>query len=105
MITFIAHMRIPQENEAAFKALMEHVCAQVREHEPGVAYYAYAKSADEPGLYVVTEVYRDAAAHASHMQTAWVRDSLPKAAGLMDGKPVIRQYVSPGTQPTQRLTS
>ena len=83
---------------------MEHVCAMTRENEPGVAYYAYAKGVDEADTYVVVEVYRDAAAQAAHMQTPWVTQSLPKSAALIEGKPDIRQYVSPGAEPvTQRM--
>jgi quinol monooxygenase YgiN len=99
MITFIAHVRVNAENAAAFEALMADVCAKVHEHEPGVLYYAVAKSAHDPNLYVVIEVYRDAASQSAHMQTAWVQESLPKASRLMEGKPDIKQYVSPGSEP------
>ena len=37
-------------------------CAMTHEHEPGVVYYGFAKSVDEPDTYVVVEVYRDEAA-------------------------------------------
>ena len=40
------------------------MCAMTLEHEPGVAYYDFAKSVDEPDTYVVVEVYRDAGACA-----------------------------------------
>jgi len=105
MITFIAHLRVSPENAGAFEALMDYVCAMVAQNEPGVAYYAYAKSVDEPDTYVVTEVYRDREAHAHHMQTQWVQESLPKSAKLIEGKPEIRQYVTPGSEPAVRQTS
>jgi quinol monooxygenase YgiN len=47
-------------------------------------------------------VYRDTEVHAAHMASAWVRESLPKSAGLIEGKPEIRQYVSPGSEPVRR---
>jgi len=104
MITFIAHLRVPPENAAAFENLMDYVCMKVAENEPGVAYYAYAKSVDEPDTYVVTEVYRDAEAQAAHMQAPWVTESLPKSAALIAGSPDIKQYVSPGSAPVvQRM--
>jgi quinol monooxygenase YgiN len=101
MITFIAHVRVKPENAAAFEALMASVAAQTHAHEPGVAYYEFSTSVADPGLYVVVEVYRDVAAHAAHMASAWVRESLPEAARLMEGKPDIRQYVSQGSEPVR----
>lgn len=104
MITFIAHLRVRPENASAFEALMDEVAARVREHEPGVPYYAWSKSVDEEDTYVVVEVYRDTQVHAAHMASPWVRDSLPVSAGLIDGPPHIRQYVTPGSEPVrQRL--
>jgi len=73
-----------------------------REREPGVAYYDFGKSADEADTYVVVEVYRDQAAHAAHMETRWVKDSVPVSRSLIKGKFDIKQYVSPGTEPAIR---
>jgi quinol monooxygenase YgiN len=102
MITFIAHVTVRPENVPAYEALMTHVRDMTRENEPGVAYYDFGKSADEPDIYFVIEVYRDAAAHASHMETPWVKDSIPESRRLVDGKFDIKQYVSPGTAPVVR---
>jgi quinol monooxygenase YgiN len=99
MITFIVHLRVKPERAAEFEALLADVCAKVREHEPDVAYYAFARSVEDPDAYVVVEVYRDPEARSAHMLAEWVRESLPKAAFLIDGKPDIRQYVSPGSEP------
>lgn len=101
MITMITHMRVRPENVPAFESLMTDVCTQVREHEPGVSWYAFARSVDLPDTYVVVEVYRDAAVHAAHMASGWVRESLPRCARLIEGKFEIRQYVSPGTEPVR----
>ena len=98
MITMIARMRVPAENAAAYEALMTHVTDMTLQHEPGVLYYAWARSADEPGNYVVVEVYRDEHAHAAHMAAEWVRKSIPVAISLVEGKFEINQYVSPGQQ-------
>jgi quinol monooxygenase YgiN len=102
LITFIAHIRVPAANAAAFEAIMTYVAGKSREHEPGVAYYAFARSADEPDTYAVVEVYRDAAAHAAHMQTDWVKESIPRTLLLTEGLPDIKQYVTPGTEPVRR---
>ena len=66
---------------------------------PACPYYAWAKSADEPGTYVVIEVYRDAATHAAHMASPWVTESLPRSIALVDGGFDIQQYVSEGSEP------
>lgn len=104
MITFIAHLRVKPENAAAFETLMTHVAAMTNEHEPGVVYYAFGKSVDEPDTYVVVETYRDVASQAAHMATDWVQESLPRSALLIEGKPDIKQYVSPGTEPVRHRT-
>jgi quinol monooxygenase YgiN len=102
MITFIAHLTVRPENGPAFEALMAHVRDMTRRHEPGVAYYDFGKSVDEPDTYVVIEIYRDAGAHAAHMKTDWVIESIPLSRGLVDGKFNIKQYVSPGVEPAVR---
>lgn len=99
MITFIAHLRVPPENTEAFEELMTHVATMTNEHEPGVVHYAFAKSVDEADTYVVVEVYRDHDAVASHGDTDWVRESVPKSLALIDGLPELKQYVSPNTSP------
>ena len=102
MITFIAHLKVRPENGASFEALMTHVRDLTREREAGVAYYDFAKSVDEPDTYVVIEIYRDADAHAAHMKTGWVTESIPQSRRLIEGKFNIKQYVSPGAEPVVR---
>lgn len=102
MITFIARMRVTPENAPAYEALMNHVAAMTHAHEPGVAYYAWSQSVDEPDVYVVVEVYQDVEVHAAHMASEWVRESLPKSMALIEGKPEIRQSVTPGSEPVRR---
>jgi quinol monooxygenase YgiN len=102
MITFIAHLRVRPDDGPTFEALITHVRDLTRAHEPGVAYYEFGKSVDEPNTYVVIEVYRDAAAHAAHMQAPWVTESIPQSRRLVEGKFDIKQYVSPGAEPAVR---
>jgi len=99
MITMIARMRVRPENAAEYEAVLSHVAAMTLQHEPGVPYYAWAKSAEEPDTYLVVEVYRDAAAHAAHMASPWVTESLPKSIALVDAGFDIQQYVSEGSEP------
>jgi len=102
MITFIAKMRVSPANQPDYEALMDHVREQTRANEPGVLYYDWARSVDEPDTYLVVEVYADPAAHATHMQAPWVRESLPVSVRLVDGGFDIQQFVSPGSEPAVR---
>jgi quinol monooxygenase YgiN len=102
MITFIAHLKVRPENAPVFEALMVHVRDMTRQYEPGVAYYDFGKSVDEPDTYVVIEVYRDASAHTAHMKTDWVTESIPQSCRLVEGKFDIKQYISPGAEPAVR---
>ncbi len=103
MITFITHIGVRPENSVAFEALMSDVRSKVRESEPDVLYYDFARSAKDPGTYVVIEVYRDESAHAAHMDSEWVKSSIPKSVALVErGKFDVKQYVSPGTEPVPR---
>ena len=99
MITMVARMKVSPANAAAYEALMDHVVAMTLANEPGVPYYAWAKSATEPDTYVVIEVYSDAEVHAAHMASPWVVDSLPQSIALVDGGFDIQQYVSGDSQP------
>jgi quinol monooxygenase YgiN len=102
VITFIAHLHVRPDNGPAFEALLTRVRDLTRTHEPGVVYYDFGKSAEQPDVYCVVEVYQDAAAHAAHMRTAWVTESIPLSRALVEGKFDIKQYVSAGTQPVAR---
>jgi quinol monooxygenase YgiN len=99
MITFIVHARVKPENAPAFEALMTHVAAMTHEHEPGVRYYEFAKSVEQPDTYVMVEAYQNRQVHAAHMASRWVIEAIPKSLGLMEGKPDIKQYVSRGCEP------
>lgn len=103
MITLIAHMRVRPENAAAYEALLTGVAEATLRNEPGVRYYAWSRSADDPHAYVVIEVYENAEVHAAHMASPWVRESIPRSLALVDGPFAIRQYVSGDSQPV-RLT-
>jgi quinol monooxygenase YgiN len=103
MVTFITHLQVSPANAAALEVLLTDVSDKVRENEADVLYYAFAKSVKDPNTYVVIEVYRDEAAHSAHMETDWVKSSIPKSTLLIEnGKYDIKQYVSPGTEPVRR---
>lgn len=99
MITFIVHLKVRPENAPALEAVLTRVRDLSRTNEPGVVHYGFGRSVDRPDAYVVVEVYRDAAAHAAHMETAWIKDSTLEARRLIEGMFDIRQYVAPDTGP------
>jgi len=99
MITFIANLTVRPENASAFENLMAYVADMSNKNEPGVEYYNFAKSVEDPHQYVVVEVYRDRDACLAHGTTEWVTASIPKYLELIDGLPHIVQYVSPGAEP------
>jgi len=101
MITMIARMRVLPENAAAYEELMDYVTEMTLKNEPGVPYYAWSRSANEPDMYLVVEVYQDEKVHAGHMASEWVTNSIPKTRGLVDGKFDIKQYVTPGQEPVK----
>lgn len=103
MITFISHLRALPGKGSLLEAFIAEVRDQTLANEPGVAWYSFATSADQPGTYVLVEVYRDAAAHASHMTMPWVLESIPRVRPLIEGGFDVRQYTSPGTAPVARL--
>jgi quinol monooxygenase YgiN len=98
MITFIALFRVPPENAAAFEELLTYVVT-MSNTEPGVVFYGFARSVDAADTYSVVEVYQDQDAVASHGQSDWVTESVPKFLDLIEGMPDIRQYVSPEALP------
>lgn len=104
MITFITHSRVSSENAAAFEAVIFDMCAKVRENEPGVVYYDFARSVDDPDTYVVIEVYRDEAALLAHAETDYFKASVSQASRLIESgkKYDIKQYVSDGNVPIPR---
>jgi quinol monooxygenase YgiN len=99
LITFIVHLQVPPDNAEAFEELMTYVAAMSNEHEPGVVYYAFAKSVEDADTYVAIEIYQDQEAVAAHGDTEWVRESVPQSLRLIEGMPCIAQYVSAGTDP------
>jgi quinol monooxygenase YgiN len=94
-------MRVLPENAAAYEQLMDEVRELTLSNEPGVKYYAWARSASEPDMSVVVEVYEDEKVHAAHMASEWVVNSIPRSRALVDGGFDIKQYVSPGQEPVK----
>jgi quinol monooxygenase YgiN len=94
VLTFVCQTRVADENSAAFEALLQEMCETVAANEPGCVHYGFGRSQDEPGTYVILEVFCDQAAHDAHNQMPYVPALLPKVAALVtDGKFEVRKYV------------
>jgi quinol monooxygenase YgiN len=79
MFVVHVHLRVKPELIEAFKAVtLANARASVQ--EPGVVRFDVMQQADDPGKFVLVEVYRDVAANAAHKETAhyatW-RDAAP----------------------------
>jgi len=96
MITYVAHMRVRRENAAAYKAVIDEMAQNVREHEPGVVFYESFVSDKDPETWLVIEVYRDEAAFKAHWETDYIRPSVERTKPLIEeGSLDIKRYVSP----------
>ena len=68
MLILHVHIHVKAEHLAAFReATLEN--ARHSRQEPGVVRFDFLQQADDPTRVVLMEVYRDAAAHASHRET------------------------------------
>lgn len=68
MLIVHVHVRVKPDCVEAFKvATLANARASVQ--EPGVARFDVVQQADDPGKFVLVEVYRDAAASAAHKAT------------------------------------
>jgi quinol monooxygenase YgiN len=68
MLIVHVHVRIKPECLGPFKqATLENARQSVQ--EPGVARFDVAQQQDDPGRFVLVEVYRDAAATVAHKET------------------------------------
>ena len=95
MITFLTHIKVRSENAPAFEAAIAEMTAKVREHEPGVIYYDFFRSEDDPEIYVVIEIYRDQAALDDHWKTDFIRPILARTKPLVEGTFDIKRYGTP----------
>jgi quinol monooxygenase YgiN len=94
MLTYIIKLRVKPGQGPAYEALLSDVFRQVRDREPGVLYFDFARSVHDPERYVVVEVYRDAEARAAHSTMPWIREALSIGSAMIVGAPEIEEYVN-----------
>jgi quinol monooxygenase YgiN len=102
VITLVAHVRVQPQHAEAYMAVIAEMTALTNANEPGMVYYNFSRSVDDPNLFLVLEIYADHAAFEAHWATDYIWPSIDKTRPLMEGGSIdIKQYVSPGTEPVQ----
>ena len=89
MIALLARLKVAEGKESQFETVMLELAAQVRANEPGNQLYTLVK--DDEG-YAVMELYDDEAALKAHGASDHFKAAGAKFAGLMSGRPDIRQF-------------
>jgi len=82
MIAVIAKVRA--RDAMAFEDMVTDVAANVEAVEPGNVFYR-AYRTDDPNVFVAIEVYRDQAAHETHMNSDHRAKAASKVIELLDG--------------------
>ena len=89
MIALLARLNVATGKEAEFEAAMLELAAEVRTNEPGNHLYTLVK--DDEG-YAVMELYDDEEALKAHGASAHFKAAGAKFAGMMAGRPEIKQF-------------
>ena len=92
MIGVVATMKIKPEQTAAFEAAMLELVAATRKNEPGVKLYQFCRSATDPAMYVVMELYQDQATLDAHMKSDHFRGAGPALGACLAGRPTLDRY-------------
>ena len=90
----------PDRVEAFREATVEN--ARNSRREPGVVRFDLAQQADDPTRFLLTEIYRDAAAQAAHKETAHYQVWAARVADLL-AEPRTRQTYVPVDPPVEGL--
>lgn len=82
MLIVHVHVHVKPEHVEAFRqAAIENAANSVK--EPGIARFDVLEQDDDPTRFVLSEVYRDAAATVQHKGTAHYQAWAEKVAGMM----------------------
>ena len=93
MLTFIARMQVPRENEARFIAIAKELRALVHENEPDTLMYEFFRS-EKDGEFIVLESFTDEAAEHAHQNTDHFKRIAPDLLACLDGT-YVREYFHP----------
>jgi quinol monooxygenase YgiN len=91
MLILAGSVRLPPENLAAARPVMQRMIEASRA-EPGCIAYSFSEDALEPGLIRVFEVFRDHEAQQFHAQSQHMRDWRAAWPALGVGERQITRY-------------
>jgi len=89
MLILHVHIHVKPEHLEAFQAATIENASHSR-NEPGVVRFDFIRQTDDPTRFVLLEVYRDAAAQASHRETPHYHAWVAKATDML-AEPRTRQ--------------
>jgi quinol monooxygenase YgiN len=88
MILIVVRHPIRAEYIADFPHLVEEFTAATRA-EPGNISFEWSRSTDDPAVYFLVEVFRDAAAGEAHVASSHFKAAIAQLPGLLAGPPEI----------------
>lgn len=93
MIGIVMNVRTKPDRSDEFARLVAQLQRDVREHEPGVKLFQIMRGAEDPALFVFTEVFADEAAHARHPDMPYHQAMSAAGWACVEGEPEIRRFV------------
>lgn len=88
MILIVAKHRVRPEYAGDFARQVEEFTAATRA-EPGTISFEWSRSTDDPAVYFLVEVFRDAAAGQAHVASAHFKTAIARMPGLLAEPPEI----------------
>jgi len=88
MILIVVRHLIRPEYADDFPRMMEDFTTATRA-EPGSISFEWSRSTDDPAVYFLVEVFRDAAAGEAHVTSSHFKAALARLPGLLAGPPEI----------------
>ena len=93
MLILQVYIHVKPEHLEAFKAATIENATHSRK-EPGIARFDFLQQADDPTRFTLTEVYRDAAAQASHKEQPHYHTWVAKVTDLLAEPRTRQSYLS-----------
>ena len=88
MILIVARHRVRPEYAGDFPHLVAAFTAASRA-EPGTISFEWSRSTEDPAVYFLVEVFRDAAAGQAHVASGHFKAAIAQMPGLLAGPPEI----------------
>jgi quinol monooxygenase YgiN len=88
VILIVARHRVRPEYAGDFPCLVEEFTDASRA-EPGTISFEWSRSTDDPAVYFLVEVFRDAASGEAHVSSGHFKTAIAQMPGLLAGAPEI----------------